>query len=111
MSARAAKRARPVSSSSAIGESEIKPDKSVGPMLQYQHGIPHLPIPTISSTAHKYLETVRPHVTEAQYNKTQAAVQEFLHSNHVKTLQQRLQDRAALLGMKNWLSDWWNEVA
>ena len=80
-------------------------------MLAQQSDLPHLPVPTIESTAFKYMETVRPHLNFEQFNRSQNAIREFLASPLVKKLQSRLEDRAAQPGMKNWLSDWWNLVA
>lgn len=86
-------------------------DHSAGPMLRFQASLPRLPVPTLSSTAHKYLESVRPHVTEAAYAETETAVKAFLASPHAAELQKRLESRAAEPDMKNWLSDWWNDAA
>lgn len=86
-------------------------DPKAGPMLRFQASLPRLPIPTISSTAHKYLETVRPHVTPEQYKATQSAVDSFIKSPLAAELQKRLEARAADPGVKNWLSDWWNDAA
>ncbi|KAG8925774.1 Carnitine O-acetyltransferase mitochondrial, partial [Tulasnella sp. 417] len=49
-------------------------DTSVGPMLQYQRSLPKLPVPTLESTAAKYLETVEPLVSAQEYAATKAAV-------------------------------------
>ncbi|EGN98050.1 hypothetical protein SERLA73DRAFT_182914 [Serpula lacrymans var. lacrymans S7.3] len=86
-------------------------DPSAGPMLRFQASLPRLPVPTLSSTAHKYLETVRPHLSEAEYATTQSAVNTFLHSPLGAELQKRLENRAADPEMKSWLSDWWNDAA
>ncbi|KAI0763633.1 acyltransferase ChoActase/COT/CPT [Trametes elegans] len=86
-------------------------DPNAGPMLRYEASLPRLPVPTLSSTAAKYLETVEPHLTREQFAKTQAAVNAFLHSEQAKVLQERLQARAADPNVKNWLADWWNEAA
>ncbi|KAI0685797.1 acyltransferase ChoActase/COT/CPT [Cerioporus squamosus] len=100
---------------SAPRKSDVPPgyvaDPSKGPMLRYEASLPKLPVPPLSSTAAKYLETVEPHVTKEQFAKTQAAVQKFLDSEQSKVLQQRLQERAAQPGVANWLADWWNETA
>ena len=100
---------------SAPRKSDVPPgyvaDPSKGPMLRYEASLPHLPIPTISSTAAKYLETVQPHLTKEQFAKTQTAVKMFVESDQAKVLQERLQARAAQPGVANWLADWWNEAA
>ncbi|EJF63177.1 acyltransferase ChoActase/COT/CPT [Dichomitus squalens LYAD-421 SS1] len=100
---------------SAPRKSDVPPgyvaDPSRGPMLRYEASLPRLPVPSLSSTAAKYLETVQPHVTPAQFAKTQAAVRKFVESEQGRVLQERLQARAAQPGTANWLADWWNETA
>ncbi|KAI8986185.1 acyltransferase ChoActase/COT/CPT [Trametes punicea] len=86
-------------------------DPNVGPMLRYEASLPRLPVPTLSSTAAKYLETVEPHLTRDEFARTQRAVQAFLASEQATVLQERLQARAADPRVKNWLADWWNETA
>lgn len=86
-------------------------DPSLGPMLQFQRSLPHLPVPTLSSTASKYLETVRPHLTANEYKDTQEAVDDFVTSPLAAELQERLKARASQPGTVNWLADWWNDVA
>ena len=86
-------------------------DASAGPMLRFEASLPRLPVPPLSSTAAKYLETVKPHLTAEEYSATQAAVNTFLNSDQAKVLQERLQARAADPNNKSWLSEWWNEVA
>lgn len=86
-------------------------DPTAGPMLRYQASLPRLPVPTLSSTAYKYLETVRPHLTPTAFAKTESVVKAFLASSQAVELQKRLEQRAADPEIKNWLSDWWNEAA
>ncbi|KAG9046645.1 Carnitine O-acetyltransferase mitochondrial [Tulasnella sp. UAMH 9824] len=86
-------------------------DTSVGPMLQYQRSLPKLPVPTLESTAAKYLETVEPLVSAQEYAATKAAVNEFVTSEQGKELQNRLLNRAAEPGRASWLAEWWNDVA
>ncbi|KAK0188055.1 acyltransferase ChoActase/COT/CPT [Armillaria mellea] len=86
-------------------------DPSAGPMLRYQASLPHLPVPTLSSTVHKYLETVRPHVSEAAYKQTESVAKDFLASPLSAELQKRLEARAADPNVTNWISDWWNDAA
>ncbi|KAI0029170.1 acyltransferase ChoActase/COT/CPT [Vararia minispora EC-137] len=88
-----------------------KADPNRGPMLRYQESLPHLPVPTLSSTLSKYLETVQPHLTPAEYAKTETTVHAFETSPIARELQRRLEARAADPSIKNWLADWWNETA
>ncbi|KAK7469358.1 Carnitine O-acetyltransferase mitochondrial, variant 2 [Stygiomarasmius scandens] len=102
--------------SSAPSRSETVPpgysiDPKAGPMLRFQASLPRLPVPSLSSTAKKYLETVRPHVSDAAYAETESAVNEFVASPQAAELQKRLEARAADPSTLNWLADWWNDVA
>ena len=80
-------------------------------MFRFQASLPRLPVPPLASTISKYLETVKPHLTDAEYATTRVRAQAFLTSPLASELQRRLEARAADLGIKNWLSDWWNDVA
>jgi carnitine O-acetyltransferase len=91
--------------------STIAEDPTVGPMYRYQRNLPHLPIPSLQTTALKYLETVKPIVSPAAFTRTKSAVESFVASEQGKELQRRLEARAAEPGMVNWLADWWNDVA
>ena len=86
-------------------------DPSAGPMLRYQESLPKLPVPPLSSTLSKYIETVQPHLSAEEFSRTRAAVKKFADSPLAQELQKRLEARAAEPGMKNWLADWWNDVA
>ncbi|KIY45195.1 acyltransferase ChoActase/COT/CPT [Fistulina hepatica ATCC 64428] len=86
-------------------------DPSARPMLRYQASLPRLPVPSLSSTATKYLETVRPHLTSEEYAHTESVVNAFVVSPQAAELQRRLENRAADPETKNWLADWWNDVA
>ncbi|WVR03104.1 hypothetical protein IAU60_000094 [Kwoniella sp. DSM 27419] len=83
--------------------------KSDKPLYASQSSLPHLPVPTLSSTFHKYLETLRPLLTEADYARNEKKVKSFLSSDLSKTLQSRLEQRAS--EKESWLSEWWNETA
>ncbi|KAG8892414.1 Carnitine O-acetyltransferase mitochondrial, partial [Tulasnella sp. 403] len=76
----------------------------------FQRSLPKLPVPTLASTAAKYLETVEPLVTPQEFTETKKAVEQFVSSEQGNELQKRLLARAAD-GRPSWLSDWWNEVA
>ncbi|THH31476.1 hypothetical protein EUX98_g2726 [Antrodiella citrinella] len=86
-------------------------DPSQGPMLAYEASLPRLPVPSLASTAAKYLESVQPHLTPAEFSTTTNVVQTFLRSDQAKVLQKRLEARAGEPGMASWLSEWWNDVA
>ncbi|WVQ72228.1 hypothetical protein IAR50_001777 [Cryptococcus sp. DSM 104548] len=79
------------------------------PLYASQPSIPHLPVPSLASTLHKYLESLPPLLSPEELAKSEKAVNTFLHSDQAKTLQQRLEQRAA--EKDSWLSEWWNEGA
>lgn len=89
---------------------EPRVDSSAPPMLRYQSDLPPLPVPTVSSTLSKYLDTVQPLLTPPQFAHTQKTADAFLSSPLAADLQKRLQERAERVG-DNWLSEWWNDVA
>lgn len=86
-------------------------DPTVGPMLQYERSLPRLPVPTLESTAAKYLESVEPLLTPQEFQETQKAVHSFVTSDLGTELQQRLLARAAEPGRASWISDWWSDAA
>ncbi|KAI0786838.1 acyltransferase ChoActase/COT/CPT [Abortiporus biennis] len=100
---------------SAPRKSDVPPgyvaDPTGGAMLRFEKSLPRLPVPTLESTTSKWLETVQPHLKPAEFSTTQKAVSTFLQSEQSKILQERLKARAADPNVKNWLSDWWNDVA
>ncbi|TCD70509.1 Carnitine O-acetyltransferase mitochondrial [Steccherinum ochraceum] len=101
--------------SSAPRRNDVPPgytaDPSQGPMLRYEASLPRLPVPALSSTAAKYLESVQPHLTAEEFATTRQVVEKFLQSDQSKQLQERLQQRAADPNNKSWLAEWWNDAA
>ncbi|ORZ39107.1 acyltransferase ChoActase/COT/CPT [Catenaria anguillulae PL171] len=82
-----------------------------GKLMAHQLAMPKLPVPTLKETLDKYLTTVRPLLTDAEFAQTQAAVQDFARPNGLGAkLQQRLEQRAASTNT-SWLYSWWNDVA
>ncbi|KAI0304336.1 acyltransferase ChoActase/COT/CPT, partial [Multifurca ochricompacta] len=58
-----------------------------------------LPVPPLSSTLAKYLETIRPHLTPAEYARSESIVRKFGASAEAAELQRRLEARAAEPGL------------
>lgn len=102
-----------------------QPGSAVGPMYRFQQSLPNLPVPSIASTATKYLDSLRPLLSDpstsapvttadsptAEFSTTKTAVAEFMESPLVAELQKRLEHRANEEGIQNWLADWWNDIA
>ena len=97
-------------------------DPTQGPMNRYQASLPHLPVPPLSSTLSKYLETLRPHLSPAEYARSESILRAFGASKQAQELQRRLEAHAAAAASSssdesegvvnvNWLADWWNETA
>ncbi|KAI9138798.1 acyltransferase ChoActase/COT/CPT [Paraphysoderma sedebokerense] len=72
-----------------------------------QDKLPRLPIPSLEETAQKYLQTLRPVLSPAEYEKSAALVSEFIKPNGLgPVLQSRLiaHDKAQ---PNSWLEEWW----
>lgn len=67
-------------------------------------GLPNLPVPKLEDTLQKFLKSVHPHLSAAEYAKTQDVVKKFAEKDGPK-LQELLVKHAA--AKENWLSDWW----
>jgi carnitine O-acetyltransferase len=90
----------------------VKEDPSKGPMLRFQESLPRLPVPSLEETATKYLRSVKAVSSEQEYAKTEAAVKEFIRPGSAgHKLQERLLARANDPQTKNWLTEWWNDLA
>ena len=70
--------------------------------------LPKLPVPELGRTLKKFLNTVHPLLTPAEYSHTCEVTEEFLKKDG-PYLQRLLLQRAA--SRDNWLSEWWLEVA
>ncbi|KJX99222.1 carnitine O-acetyltransferase like protein [Zymoseptoria brevis] len=89
-----------------------KEDHAQGAMLRYEDSLPHLPIPTLDETAKRYIKSVHPLLTDAEFETTKKAVEAFVKPGAIgHQLQERLQKRASDPNVRNWLSEWWNDAA
>ncbi|KAI8978504.1 acyltransferase ChoActase/COT/CPT [Pilobolus umbonatus] len=85
---------------------------AAGPMLRYQANLPKLPVPELHDTLQKYLKSVKPLLTEEQYQKTVEAAKEFEAPGGMgQELQRRLVARANDPSIVNWMEEWWNDQA
>ncbi|XP_006898784.1 PREDICTED: carnitine O-palmitoyltransferase 1, brain isoform [Elephantulus edwardii] len=77
------------------------------PMLfSYQRCLPHQPVPSVQDTVSKYLESVRPLLSDEDFNWTTVLAQEFLRLQ-ASLLQWYLQLKS--WWASNYVSDWWEE--
>ncbi|CAL1532423.1 unnamed protein product [Lymnaea stagnalis] len=76
--------------------------------FQYEKDLLTLPVPDLSNTLRKYLESVRELVTEEEFQKTEFIVQKFALGEG-KYLHERLKEKSK--NKRNWLEEWWEDVA
>lgn len=87
-------------------------DKSKGPMLRFQDSLPRLPVPTLEETGARYLKTLRPLLTPAEFEQSHKAVSDFVKPGGVGArLQEKLVARREDPKHKNWIYEWWNDAA
>ncbi|KAH9248971.1 hypothetical protein BASA81_013371 [Batrachochytrium salamandrivorans] len=80
-------------------------------LYMHQNTLPKLPVPNLDETLDRYLCSVRPLLSDADFAATLAAVTEFKQPGGVgHVLQDRLiaHDKST---SKSWLIDWWNDYA
>jgi carnitine O-acetyltransferase len=81
-------------------------------MLRFEDSLPRLPVPSLKETAQRYLKSVHPLISPAEYENTEKVVQDFIKPGGVgEELQKRLQARREDPNIRNWIIDWWNETA
>uniref|UniRef100_A0A3Q2I3R7 Peroxisomal carnitine O-octanoyltransferase n=1 Tax=Equus caballus TaxID=9796 RepID=A0A3Q2I3R7_HORSE len=76
--------------------------------FQYQDSLPSLPVPSLEESLKRYLESVKPFANEEEYKKTEEIVRKFKNGIGGE-LHQKLLERAK--GKRNWLEEWWLNVA
>ncbi|XP_076023648.1 carnitine O-palmitoyltransferase 1, liver isoform isoform X2 [Genypterus blacodes] len=75
-------------------------------LYSYQTSLPHLPVPTIRDTLSRYLESVRPMLTDPEFDRMTDLAHHF-ESELGARLQRYLKLKA--LWATNYVSDWWEE--
>lgn len=71
-------------------------------------GLPSLPVVPLKETIEKYLKTVEPHLSAAEFTKTIKVAREF-EAGKGRKLQELLEERAKQ--HDSWLADWWLDGA
>lgn len=81
-------------------------------MLRFEESLPKLPVPTLEETSVRYLKTLHPLLTKAEFENSTKAVQDFVKPGGIGSkLQEKLIARREDPKHKNWIYDWWNEAA
>ncbi|XP_034234583.1 peroxisomal carnitine O-octanoyltransferase [Thrips palmi] len=70
--------------------------------------LPPLPLPSLRHTLERYVDSVRPFVSDAEFANTQEIVKKF-EKGEGKLLQEKLEAKAKI--EKNWVDKWWLEKA
>jgi carnitine O-acetyltransferase len=87
-------------------------DLSKGAMLRFEDSLPRLPVPTLEETAKRYLKSLHPLLSNAEFEHSQRAVAEFVKpGGQGEELQKRLIAKRDDPNVKNWMYDWWNNDA
>lgn len=92
--------------------SGYKEDSTKGAMLRFEDSLPRLPVPTLEETSKRYLRSVHPLLSAAEYETTKKAVESFVAPGSLgEELQKRLVARRDDPQHRNWIYEWWNEAA
>lgn len=76
--------------------------------FEHDERLPSLPVPQLQQTLKKYLESVRPHVSDEEYERTARLARDF-EQGVGQDLHRKLVKRAVT--KRNWLEDWWFSYA
>lgn len=81
-------------------------------MLRFQDSLPKLPVPTLEETSKRYLKSLQPLLSDAEFAKSKAAVADFVKPGGVgQRLQEKLVAKRQDPDTKNWIYEWWNDAA
>ena len=76
--------------------------------LYYQDSLPTMPVPALQTTLVKYLQSIRPLLTQTEYTASEKLVADFGKAGGVgEDLQERLEARSKDPTIKNWLYEYW----
>ena len=75
-------------------------------LYSYQSSLPKLPVPSVSDTLQRYLRSMKPLLSDEEYDDMEKLAQEFQ-----ETIASRLQKYLVLKSWwsTNYVSDWWEE--
>uniref|UniRef100_H3AFT6 Peroxisomal carnitine O-octanoyltransferase n=2 Tax=Latimeria chalumnae TaxID=7897 RepID=H3AFT6_LATCH len=76
--------------------------------FQHQNSLPSLPVPSLDESLKKYLDAVKPFLSDPELQKTTEIVEKFQYGIG-KELHQKLLERAKV--RRNWLEEWWLNTA
>ncbi|XP_052221203.1 carnitine O-acetyltransferase-like isoform X1 [Dreissena polymorpha] len=97
-----------ISSLSAVTMTSTQPQKLKGRMFSVQAALPKFPVAPLKQTLDKYLQTLRPLVSDQEFEQAKKLCEDFKNGVGPE-LQAKLIERAGK--HTNWLSDWWRNIA
>ena len=72
--------------------------------FSFDRTLPKLPVPTLEQTLDKYLTSVRPFVSDAEFQRTKEFCEKLKEDPEVQKLQDNLIKRSQ--DKESWLADW-----
>jgi hypothetical protein len=81
----------------------LEPGSGYG-TFSFDKTLPKLPVPTLDQTLEKYLTSVRPFVTDAEFERTTELCKKLKEDPSVQKLQNNLVKRSQ--DKESWLADW-----
>uniref|UniRef100_A0A7N8XSV3 Carnitine O-acetyltransferase n=1 Tax=Mastacembelus armatus TaxID=205130 RepID=A0A7N8XSV3_9TELE len=88
----------------------VSATRVTGRYLTHQSGLPCLPVPPLQQTCDRYITALEPIMEVDELKHTRELMEEFQKPGGVgERLQKGLEKRAS--NTKNWLSEWWVQVA
>ena len=81
-------------------------------MLRFEDSLPRLPVPSLEETGRRYLKSVHPLLSPAEYERTSHVVSKFVRpGGEGEPLQKRLLARRDDPNIRNWIIEWWNHAS
>ena len=81
-------------------------------MLRFEDSLPRLPVPSLEETGRRYLKSVHPLLSPAEFERTSRVVSEFVRpGGEGELLQKRLIARRDDPNTRNWIIEWWNHAS
>ena len=81
----------------------LEPGSGFG-TFDFDKTLPKLPVPSLDQTLDKYLTSVRPFVTEQEFERTKMNCKNLMECPEVQALQKALVKRSQ--DKESWLADW-----
>ncbi|TPX61639.1 hypothetical protein PhCBS80983_g00947 [Powellomyces hirtus] len=89
----------------------LTPSAPNKPLYKFQQQLPKLPVAPLAETAEKYLASLKPILSDAEYSRSEKIVRDFVKpGGQGEQLRERLVERSKT-EKTSWLYEWWNDWA